>query len=283
MVRCVRKSRRKYKWLLVGVVALLTVIMNIRFEVVPIHFQLCQGKACGFRIMSYNVNSQAERFNSIAHSIADIIANEEPDFLFLTEYDRNTNDTIQKRLSIIYPYIEEKYRKGAFEGDVFYSKWQIDTIYRFFLQGHYTSIYRTQIHKNTDTLAVYCCHLSSNNLKLEEGRWASLQKGRKLRAEEADAIVEALQQEQYPVIVMGDMNDMSGSCAMRRLESAGLNDAWWKGGLGYGSTYSEDWLKLRIDHILYDKKKLKLQFVDVIGDYKYSDHLAVVAGLDFTN
>lgn len=41
--------------------------------------------------------------------------------------------------------------------------------------------FKVQIHCGADTVVVYCCHLSSNNLKLAEGRWASLEEGRSLR------------------------------------------------------------------------------------------------------
>ena len=273
----VKRKTTHFIWVLLACVLVALVAVNIRFELIPLHLCSGSGNGRGIRVLSYNVHSEAEGFGASASEMADVILEARPDFVYLTEYYEKTDETLQEALEQQYPYVNRKHRWGANDGDAFFSTWEIDSVYRFSLPGHYSAIFRVQIHKETDTLAVYCCHLSSNNLKMEEGRWASLQKGRKLRAEEADAIVEALQQELYPVIVMGDMNDVSGSYALRRLESAGLNDAWWKGGLGYGSTYSEDLLKLRIDHILYDKKKLKLQFVDAIGYYKYSDHIAVLA------
>ena len=268
--------------LLAGVVVTL-VVVNIHYEVIPVHLFSSSISGHGIRVLSYNVHSKADSFGTSVPKMAAMILERKPDFAYLTEYYEGTNEKLQEALEHHYPYMNRKHRWGANDGDTFFSTWEMDSIYRFSMSGHFSAIYRVQVHKGTDTLAVYCCHLSSNNLKLEEGRWASLEEGRRLRAKEADEIVEALQQEHYPTIVMGDMNDVSGSYAMRRLESAGLGDAWWKAGLGYGSTYSEDWLKLRIDHILYDKKKLKLQFVDVIGDYKYSDHRAVVAGVEFAN
>lgn len=270
------------RWLWFWGVLLIVSIVNLYCELFPIHLAH-RDNNFDIKVLSYNIHSQADGFGLYAPEIAKTIVSEKPDFLFLTEYYETASEALINSLEREYPYINKTYRWENNEGDVFCSTWEIDTIDKYGVKGSFCSIYRVLIHKAPDTLAIYCCHLSSNNLKLNEGRWASLKEGRRLRAEEADAIVEALQQECYPVIVMGDMNDVSGSYAMRRLESAGLSDAWWKGGLGYGSTYSEDWLKLRIDHILYDKKKLKLQFVDIIGDYKYSDHRAVVAGLEFAN
>ena len=81
--------------------------------------------------------------------------------------------------------MNRKHRWYANDGDAFYSIWKIDTVQRFCVTSHYSAIILVQIHKETDTMALFCCHLSSNNLKQEEGRWASLQEGRKLKAEEA--------------------------------------------------------------------------------------------------
>lgn len=84
---------------------------------------------------------------------------------------------------------------------------------------------------------------------------------------------------------MGDMNDISSSYTLRRIESvgtlrhgsAGLTDAWWKGGFGYGTTYHDHGLRLRLDHILYDEHCLTLSDVKVI-DTDASDHNALVGG-----
>ena len=84
---------------------------------------------------------------------------------------------------------------------------------------------------------------------------------------------------------MGDMNDISGSYTLRRIEaaellrqgSAELADAWWKGGFGYGTTYHDPGLRLRLDHILYDEDRLTLSDIKVI-DTDASDHNALVDG-----
>lgn len=112
---------------------------------------------------------------------------------------------------------------------------------------------------------------------LSSDKWGGLKEGYRNRTLEADAIYEALQHESYPAIVMGDMNDISGSYTLGRIESAGLTDAWWKGGFGYGTTYHDHGLRLRLDHILYDEERLTLSDVKVI-DTDASDHNAFVGG-----
>lgn len=270
----------KKRLVVITILWLLLIGANIYLKLIPIHFRFTKDDVSDICLLTYNVHSEAEDFERYASDMANGILAKSPDFIFLTEYERTANDTIRNRLSKHYTYMVEKFRKGAFEGDSFYSKWEIDSVMKLPLPWYYSSAYRVQIHKATDTLAIYCCHLSSNNLKLNEGRWASLQEGRRLRNMETDTLVAALQKERYPTIVMGDMNDVSFSPAVEKIRSAGLNDAWWDGGLGYGSTYHEGWLRLRIDHILYNTQRMKLKHVDVIGETEWSDHRAVVAGFD---
>ena len=267
------------KWLYAIGVFLIVILTNVYCELLPIHL-VCDDCSKSYKVLVYNVHSLAGEFESHASEIAKAIVDERSGFVFLTEYYETVSDKILDSLKSHYPYVNTTHRWDNNDGDVFFSSWEIDSVCRYSISGSFCSIYRVQIHKFADTLALYCCHLSSNNLKLEEGRWASLQEGRRLRNMEADTLVAALQKERYPVIVMGDMNDVSFSPAVKKIRSAGLNDAWWDGGFGYGSTYHDGWLRLRIDHILYDNQRLKLKNVHVVGEKEWSDHRAVVAGFE---
>lgn len=91
--------------------------------------------------------------------------------------------------------------------------------------------------------------------------------------------------DEVPTIVMGDMNDVAGSPCMRVLEDAGLKEAWWEGGFGYGATIHRP-LPYRIDHVMYGVPRSKFQ--EVSGGFKLkgirkvdakglSDHDALVA------
>ena len=154
---------------------------------------------------------------------------------------------------------------------VFYSKHTIDSIVGIHAKGSNKKCSLTnkiRVFIGKDTLTVVGCHLSSSNHHIRAGY--------ENRAKEADAIYESIKDERYPLIVMGDMNDISGSYAVERIKDAGLEDAWWKGGCGYGATFCEGWLRLRLDHILFKKDKLDLKQVKVI-DSNLSDHYALVA------
>ena len=128
------------------------------------------------------------------------------------------------------------------------------------------------------------CHLYSNNksvgqankIKDIHGAKAYLKNYRRMsleRVKEAQTIVDSLSD--VPALVLGDMNDVPGSPALKTLERAGLKNAWWKGGFGYGATLHKP-LPYRIDHIYYSDG-LKLQRIRRVKSHGLSDHDALVA------
>jgi endonuclease/exonuclease/phosphatase (EEP) superfamily protein YafD len=159
----------------------------------------------------------------------------------------------------------------------FYSKLPIDSVASIHTMGSKRKkslINRVHFFFGKDTLTIVGSHLSSSNHHVRMG----YQK----RKYEADDIYESIKNEEHPIIVMGDLNDIPGSYAVERIKEAGLKDAWWEGGLGYGLTFHNKWLRLRLDHVLYQDDKLKLQYVKII-DSDLSDHNAVVAGFTLKN
>ena len=229
------------------------------------------------KVMCFNVHLLNDSSEARACCISNIIVEEDPDFVFLTEYYGSSSDSLLNAMLAHYPYYDKSNRWDNNCGDVFFSRWQIDVIENKKPRLSYGSMYRVQLSHEKDTLAIYCCHLSSNLLDFSPNKWDALQKGYEERAKEADILHDALAREPYPAIVMGDMNDISGSYTIRRIEAAGLADAWWKGGFGYGATYHDHGLRLRLDHILYDEERLTLSDVKVI-DTDASDHNALVGG-----
>ena len=53
-----------------------------------------------------------------------------------------------------------------------------------------------------------------------------------------------------------------------------------KNSCGYGSTFHCGWLRLRLDHILYDKSRIKLNKIKVL-ESDLSDHNALMANFSF--
>lgn len=119
--------------------------------------------------------------------------------------------------------------------------------------------------------------------------YEGLQFGYAFRGDEVEVVADSLRNCPNPLLVCGDFNDFSGSRSLRVIQDSRadnihtahrdrLQDTWWRGGFGYGFTFVDQHLWLRLDHILYSKE-FELQGVEVM-DVPYSDHLPLVA--DFT-
>ena len=263
------------KWKIASLLIAACLLLNWYSETIALRPFLGQGDG-QIKVMTFNVNSPGTDFEKKKSEIIAQIEAEDPDFLYLPELGTAGND-VHERLKEIYPYTNATVHLRDDGVEPFYSKWPIDTIIDLSNPHAYHSIYRIQVSKETDTIAIYCCHLSSNLLDFSPNKLDALKKGYEERAKEADILYDALTHEKYPAIVMGDMNDISGSYTLRKIESAELADAWWKGGFGYGTTYHDHGLRLRLDHILYDEDRLTLTDVTVI-DTDASDHNALVGG-----
>ena len=144
-----------------------------------------------------------------------------------------------------------------------------------------------------DSLYILGCHLVGNNsegqieindadsLRRVKTFWEHYRNAQEKRKENAHFLKNTIQESALPMIVMGDMNDFNHSAPMDSLKDVGMRNAWWEGGFGYGATYHEGWLRLRIDHIYYNDK-LKLKGVKVV-ETDLSDHNILVADFEFAN
>lgn len=92
----------------------------------------------------------------------------------------------------------------------------------------------------------------------------------RVRASQADSVSKLVSSSPYPVMVVGDFNDLPSSYAYTKIR-ANLKDAFVEKGFGLGWTFSEKIFKFRIDHILYDPS---IKLVDFKLDNKvhFSDH-----------
>ena len=262
------------RWKLGVSLCAIVLVINVFAKVIafqPFH----QGTRGAFKVLSFNVHSPGDAFDNNKNQIFSLVLGETPDFVYLPELGQKGND-IHSSLKEIYPFTNAPEGIRDDQVEPIYSKWPIDTIEVLTLPHYYHSIYRVEISKGIDTVSVYCCHLSSNLLFSIGGKYKSLQESYRRRALEADALYCSLKQDPYPSLVVGDMNDISGSYTVRRIEKAGMKDAWWKGGLGYGATYHDHGLRLRLDHILYDDSSFQLCDIKTVGG-RLSDHKGLVA------
>ena len=243
-----------------------------------------------FRVLTWNIHSTNIENQGEQESIARLIIAQDADIIQLNEFTLDSCLLIDSLLSEHNPYKVDVNAKVK-AGDVFYSKVQFvesGKIDKVIPNGIYSKMYIGK-----DSLYVLGCHLPGNNhegqieiddadslrrVKLFWGRYRHAQEKRK---ESVRFFIKKIRESSGPIVMMGDMNDFNASAPMDSLKDAGMKNAWWEGGFGYGATYHEGWLRLRIDHIYYNEK-LKLKDVKVVNT-DLSDHNILIADFSITN
>lgn len=283
------------RWRGTIVVLGLSLICNWYGETFALHpFSSCSSptEENEVKVMTFNVHGPGESFDLRLNGISEIVKKENPDVLFISEmftpckhYDVKLDSLLRAR----FPY--STYEGKTQWGNVFYSKFPIDTVEIIGI-----SIGKSQplatIDVNGRKFSFMGCHLSSNNYvdsktKLEVDSISSkveakqyfqtIEKGYRSRRQDIDSIsLHLADRDKRNLIVLGDMNDVGGSYTIRTLKSFGLQDAWWKGGCGFGGTRKVLGFPFRIDHILYGEG-FELKDVRVIETNGLSDHNAMVA------
>lgn len=251
------------------VLACLTVLiaLNIYTQTFPLNaFDHCTANANDIKVLTWNVKCHDENYARNQKLIAENILSENPDIIFLCEFALSKSQQIDSLLTTTY----NRYYISGTNG-VFYSKYQIEglreVIHQYQVGKHNLNVIADAIVDN-DTLCIIGCHLSSSR----KG-WTG---ARARRKEEAKSIANEIKNRNHPIILMGDLNDISGSRTLDILQDVGLKDSWWEKGKGYGSTFHGYGLRLRIDHILYNSG-LKLKSIRKIDSKSLSDHDALVA------
>ena len=280
-------------------------VLNWYSECFALHFACCSDttEEKVFRVMSWNVNAEPSTSKEDLEEIAEMICSEDPDVVFVAEPYLNASDTMTHLLSGRYPYTTYV-NQECDRGHYVYSKFRLDS-HEFIYQSEWNGlVLKTMAYVGADSVIIYGCHLASNNYDAEMKYMTpdsvattrnalqylkNIQRASAIREEECDSIVYDMRKYDVPTIVMGDMNDVCGSPCMKVFAEAGLHDAWWEGGFGYGATLHHP-LPYRIDHVMYGVKKgsscskgssgLKLMGIRKVPNKGLSDHDALVA--DFT-
>lgn len=276
----------KKKWKVAGVLVVVVVVLNCWSDC------FCFGYKNTFtgdlKVLSFNVNNGCIYDKQKADAIIGIIQEEALDIVFMTENFNPLCDSLHERLHLKYPYDTRRLNHN-----VIYSKYPlINPLYFRMINRGTSYLVECDAEVNGKKVKLFGCHLSSNNysedkdyLTPEEVNsmsgikvyFANFSYATHLREMEADTVINHCRDAER-IVIMGDMNEVSGASAMRRFSNAGYKDAWSEGGFGYGATIHHP-LPYRIDHVLYTSG-LKLKGIKKIDAEGISDHDALVAVFD---
>lgn len=238
------------------------------------------------KVMTWNVHCPDGADSIRQKEIAELILNEDADFVHLNEYNQDSCLVMDSLLKTKYLCTEE-YQSHRRCGDIFYSKCKMSNTGHVYIpiRGRSIQTIKATIAVGSDSVQIFGVHMASNHYdgrsadKEEKNDTSSFERykyAQEHRCFHAHWTKNAVLESKHPVIVLGDMNDFNCSAPLDTLTSCGLKDSWWEGGNGYGYTYHDGWMRLRIDHILYSAG-LKLESIKVI-DTNLSDHNPIVAG-----
>lgn len=241
------------------------------------------------KVLTFNVNGSMAVSDEEIKRIYAFIQKQDADILFLAEDFENVSGLLDSLLIQRYPYSTYR-QKTAWSGHYFYSKYPLGKVEHIDIESNrFSYCFHCNMAFGLDSVSLYGCHMASNNYKSQrpslrpeniDGILSLMQYINNINLASKQRCEEVIKITSHPEfndrsIVMGDLNDVSGSEPLNLLDNAGLKDAWWEGGCGYGATIYYP-LPFRIDHIMY-REGLKLKNIKKIDSQGLSDHDALMA------
>lgn len=261
----------------------------------------------GIRILEYNVWGMGpylkEHDRQPATALVTMIDSMHPDVVVLPEYNSVFSRSLGDTLMTHYPWNTKSQMGSPDRGEVqVYSRYPVSNLRRFWLandsvytdpkdETYWTRVWWMDLDVDGRMVKLVYVHLKSNEYTRARRKsahwidgirdyWEGLSVGYEERIKQAVAIRDSLLLWNGPALVAGDFNDLSGSDVLRTIQDAGLSDAWWKAGFGYGFTYDSYHLYLRLDHVLFSDH-FQVAGAKVISGYDFSDHDPLLVDLRF--
>lgn len=252
-------------------------------------------------LVSFNVNLAYKELSTDekAKKIADYLLDVDADFVLLQEYNPQLFPVVQQKLENKYQYgspyqLSDRYK-------AVYSKYLISEYIQLeddrkadervlgSEDRGYLPICGMTIAVDGKDFYVVNSHLHSNNFssalrKLRRKEFSLfhffkeaislLSHGIKVRERQVRILKKHLRGITFPLLICGDMNDVSGSTVMKMMTGNVLKDAWWQKGFGFGFTLATKGMRWRLDHISYSNG-IKIDSIKV-GRSGLSDHRPLI-------
>lgn len=292
------------KWHFLISLSVLLLCWNIIRNTFPVNFNNTEnynGEA-DFSLLIYNTYANAMMTKHTADNpnpVIQYMLDKDPDILCIQEYSASYNKIHLTQVDLLrifkkYPYhhIYFKVDTGwSYFGNATFSKFPIVAKSVVEYQSSYNTTIVSDIEIKGKTIRIFNCHLESNkitendkvmavrlkdNFDSENIKGTTMHFSRKLgsayriRAKQADIVAEEISKSPYPVMVVGDFNDLPGSYVYSTIRG-NLQDAFVENGFGLGWTFSDSVLKFRIDHVLYDPS-MEIKSFRLYNKTQGSDH-----------
>ncbi len=267
------------KWLAALVFLAAALVLNSATQQIPVRFGKSRNgiDSTGTRIRVFEYNTCAEdRFQHKHDStFIDYIISQDADILFLPENLYYVDRELDTALSKVYPYgVFHQIPRGKQPEELtLYSKFPLKDIKRLPSQT---------VEDGSDGMVMATADIGGTAVTLVHLHFTSshygIKRGYDLRKEELETIRPALDTVSTPMIICGDLNDLSGSPTLKGLQEYGLRDAWWASGCGPGFTFCKGILRFRLDHLLIPTQ-VRIKKIKVDHRADFSDHYPIIADL----
>ena len=293
------KNKRSGCWRILPSIIVLTVIGWVCALFISHKRPSAEGCQKMLTVLTYNTHQMGMYEKASQNRVVRYLQKQDADIVCLQEVDVYKNDhylTLPELRDALkkypYTYYDFKiYNSRHQYGIVVFSKYPLRNKHtiRYTSRGNISNYCDVIVGK--DTLRLFNNHLESNKLDItdlpdsidsealkESAHRISdkLGSARQIRHEQVKAIREEINQSPYPVIVVGDFNDVPLSYTYLKMRGHDLRDCFLESSVGkWGATLTKRKIGIRIDYILCSKKLKPAAFrVDRVN---YSDHYPVTA------
>ena len=306
---------RKFFYLIIPVVSIIFSwnVYSVCFGLHPSAVQTFEHTKNSFTVMSYNVRLldlyHWNEDKQTRHRMISFLKKKNPSVLCLQEFYTGNSPKALDNIKAIqdacgYEYVSEcnmhESKRGKW-GNIIFSHLPLiaGSNIEIDVQGN-NLLQKTDVVLDQDTFTVFNLHLKSNRFTkreadlvnkdelpsfndstLEQSKsiFQKLQDNSINRGLEADIIATVIGQNERPVVLCCDLNDIPCSFVYFKIKDS-LQDAFLEKGFGFGKTYRNMIPLLRIDYIFHDKQLNLLGFEK--PDVPFSDHEPILAHLSFT-
>jgi len=238
-----------------------------------------------FNVRHFNIFKWLDKEN-IPQKIEDFVLAESPDIIAFQDFYENPDFNLGNDYA--YKFVKHQSNQKH-NGLAIFSKFPLAKTGSLDFQNTTNNIIYADIVKDDDTIRLYNVHFESLKLKPDVNSIQSQDQkkliGRigaafKKQIQQFHLLQKSLADAPYPTVIAGDLNNTSYSYLYDQLRKEGFTDTFIERGNGYGKTFDFDFIPLRIDVILTDKKLI--QVVDFENySVKLSDHYPVSAKIAF--